>query len=260
MEGKNKHGLSRYIPEEVKREVRRRCGFGCVICGFGFYDYEHFKPDFVDAKVHDPKGMTLLCSQCNQKRARGRLSAHTVEMADRNPKCRQEGFASEMFDFHNAPITVKFAGVKFHNCQHLIVVNEQPILSVKPSEHPDGPMLLSGVFCNSIGQETLLIHENEWHAKTDNWDVECIGARITIRSAPGEFALVIRMEVPGGLVIERLDMLYEGVRIKGNDDILEVSINGGLWQKWQTCSMTNCFTGLSIKSRITAANDSVYEA
>ncbi|BCP69635.1 hypothetical protein R1N_18220 [Enterobacter asburiae] len=61
-------------------------------------------------------------------------------------------------------------------------------------------------------------------------------------------------------MIERLDMLYEGVRIKGNDDILEVSINGGLWHKWQTCSMTNCFTGLSIKSRITAANDSVYEA
>lgn len=258
MESKNRHGLSRYVPEEVKREVRQRCGFGCVICGFGFYDYEHFKPDFVDAKSHDPKGMTLLCSQCNQKRARGRLSAHTVELADKNPKCRQAGFANELFDFHNKPITVKFAGVTFHNCQNLIVVNEQPILSVKPSENPDGPMLLSGIFCNSIGQETLLIHENEWHAKTDNWDVECIGARITIRSAPGEFVLVIRMEAPSGLTIERLDMLYEGVRIKGNDDVLEVSINGGIWQKWQTCSMYNCYTGLSIQSRVMPANDSVY--
>lgn len=258
MEGKNRHGLSRYIPEEVKREVRQRCGFGCVICGFGFYDYEHFKPDFVDARVHDPKGMTLLCSQCNQKRARGRLSAHTVEMADGDPKCRQEGFASELFDFHNEPITVKFAGVKFHNCQNLIVVNDQPILSVKSSPHPNGPILLSGIFCNSIGQQTLLIHENEWHAKTDNWDVECIGPRIKIRFAPGEFALVLKMEAPSGLEIERLDMLYEGVRIRAENELLQVSINGGIWQKWYACSMTDCYTGLSLQSRLSAANDPVY--
>ena len=62
MDDTNKHGLSRYIPEAIKREVRQRCGFGCVICGFGFYDYEHFDPDFADAKFHDPNGMTLLCS------------------------------------------------------------------------------------------------------------------------------------------------------------------------------------------------------
>ena len=29
----NKHGLSRDIPRAVKTVVRRRCGFGCVICG-----------------------------------------------------------------------------------------------------------------------------------------------------------------------------------------------------------------------------------
>jgi hypothetical protein len=74
----NKHGLPRSIPSHIKQEIRQRCGFGCVICGFGFYDYEHFDPDFVDAKSHSPEGMTLLCSQCNQKRARKRLSVATV--------------------------------------------------------------------------------------------------------------------------------------------------------------------------------------
>ena len=60
MANTNDHGLSRTIPEGVKREVRQRCGFGCVICGLGFYDYEHFAPDFVDATEHNPAGMTLL--------------------------------------------------------------------------------------------------------------------------------------------------------------------------------------------------------
>ncbi|EPN6134514.1 MULTISPECIES: hypothetical protein [Enterobacter cloacae complex] len=258
MDDTNKHGLSRYIPEAIKREVRQRCGFGCVICGFGFYDYEHFDPDFVDAKLHDPNGMTLLCSQCNQKRARGRLSAHTVEIANRNPKCKQLGFANEMFDFHNDPITVKFAGVTFYNCKDLIMVNDRPILTVLPSLEPHGPMLLSGVFCNAIGQETLRIHENEWSAKTDNWDVVCEGPRITIRGGLGDIVLALKMEVPNGLVIERLNMLFEGVHIKGDKDLLEVSINGRPWQMWQGCSVHNCQVGIYMSSGVWAANDSIY--
>jgi 5-methylcytosine-specific restriction endonuclease McrA len=32
------------IPEGVKREVRQRCGFGCVICGLPIYEYDHLVP------------------------------------------------------------------------------------------------------------------------------------------------------------------------------------------------------------------------
>ena len=113
MTEKNKHGLSRTIPGPVKRIIRQRCGFGCVICGLGFYDYEHFDPDFADATEHNPEGMTLLCSQCNQSRGRGRLSRETVAKANKNPKCLREGYANEMFDFHSEPIEIKFAGVSF---------------------------------------------------------------------------------------------------------------------------------------------------
>lgn len=67
MAEKNKYGLSRYVPSDVRRIVRQRCGFGCVICGLSLYDYEHFAPYFKDAKSHDPDGITLLCMQSNQK-------------------------------------------------------------------------------------------------------------------------------------------------------------------------------------------------
>jgi hypothetical protein len=33
MKKNNKYGLKRTIPEKIKREVRQRCGFGCVRCG-----------------------------------------------------------------------------------------------------------------------------------------------------------------------------------------------------------------------------------
>lgn len=49
----NKHGLSRTIPEPVKREVRQACGFGCVFCGHALVEYEHVDPLFADARLHD---------------------------------------------------------------------------------------------------------------------------------------------------------------------------------------------------------------
>lgn len=256
----NKHGLSRTIPPFVKREVRQRCGFGCVICGFGFYDYEHFDPDFADATEHNPDGMTLLCSQCNQKRARGRLSAHTVAVANANPKCLQQGFASEMFDFHSEPIEIKFAGVTFYDCKHLIVVNERPILSVQPAIDDKSPVLLSGVFCDPAGRETLIINENEWSVDSKYWDVECIGPRITIRSSPGQIVLVLKMNSPTGIVVERFDMLFEGVRLKGDEEALKVCYDGENWNGYVCYSIRHCSTGINIITRPCAANDPVYAA
>lgn len=251
----NKHGLSRTVPDGVKRKIRQRCGFGCVICGKGFYDYEHFEPDFCDAHEHNPEGMTLLCSQCNQKRARHRLSASTVAKADKNPRCLQQGFANEMFDFDNGPLEVIFGGVRFYDCNHLIAINGKPIFSVEAPINKHSPILLSGVFCDAVGRESLLIKENEWMVHTGNWDVECEGARIIIRSAPRQISLNLRMCPPEGIVIEKLDMLYEGVWLKGNDKELSISPDGKNWYAWSGCDLSHCEIGIDIRNKRSAAND-----
>jgi hypothetical protein len=62
----NKFGLSRYIPAHVKREIRRRSRFGCVICRRGFYEYEHIDPPFEQAEKYDPDRMCCLCGSCHK--------------------------------------------------------------------------------------------------------------------------------------------------------------------------------------------------
>ena len=259
MTTKNRHGLSRRVPADVKRVIRQRCGFGCVICGYGFYEYEHFDPDFTDATEHNPKGMTLLCSQCNQKRARGRLSAETVAKANANPKCLERGFTSELFDFHSEPLEIVFGGLTFYNCQHLIVVNGRPILTVQAPQEPNSPMLLSGVFCDPVERETLKIHENEWTVESNTWDVECEGARITIRSAQRQITLVLKMNPPTGIIIERIDMFFEGVKFVGDEGSLNFTTDGCHWHRWRGSSMRNCIVGIAIDTRPRAANDPEYE-
>ncbi len=248
MAEKNKHGLGRYIPSDVRRTVRKRCGFGCVICGLSLYDYEHFAPDFKDATFHDPEGITLLCMQCNQKRNRKVLSVESVSRANQNPKCLQQGFANEAFDFGSEPIEIKFAGVSFINCPTLIEVDGISVLSVKNPNSEGEPYLLSGRFCDDAGEATLKIEDNVWSVGADCWDVECEGATITIRRDLGDIVLVLRSEPPFRLVVERLDMEFEGVFFKGNQDVLEVSFDNVNWSRWQGCSMHNCGIGMSFRT------------
>ncbi|MFP5500736.1 MAG: HNH endonuclease [Gammaproteobacteria bacterium] len=241
----NQYGLGRTVPAAVKREIRSRCGFGCVICGLAYYDYEHFDPDFKDAKAHDPNGMTLLCMQCNQKRARGTLSAETVSRANANPKCKSDGFASELFDFGPEPVVVKFAGVTFIDCPILIQVCGIDLLSFSPPKDAGGPVLLSGFLADSSGAITLKIVDNEWYAGDENWDVEVSGPKITIRRGLGDIALQIRVQPPHALIVEKIEMVFEGYFLSGDEKSLRFSRDGKSWNSLQEVGVEGCDVGIS---------------
>ena len=53
---------SRNIPLPIQREVRQRCGFGCVVCGMPLYEYEHLL-GWAQVERHVATEITLLCDQ-----------------------------------------------------------------------------------------------------------------------------------------------------------------------------------------------------
>ncbi|WP_346400426.1 hypothetical protein [Pseudomonas syringae] len=187
-----------------------------------YYDYEHFAPDFKDASSHSVEGITLLCMQCNQKRARGTLSAKTVAVADASPKCKEQGFASELFDLSSEPLNIRFAGSNYIDCQCLIHVAGIDVLSVRPPEEPGRPMLMSGAFADSTGAVTLRVKDNVFSVGGDSWDVEVKGPLITVRRGPADIALQLRVNPPHGIIVERINMEIEGVSLIGNENHLEM--------------------------------------
>jgi hypothetical protein len=74
----NKLGLSRAIPEAIRRKIRQDSGFGCVICGLAIASYEHIDPEFHEATEHDPDKMTFLCEGCRSRVTRGVWSKDKV--------------------------------------------------------------------------------------------------------------------------------------------------------------------------------------
>ena len=88
------------ISAHLKRKVRKRCAFGCVICGLPLYTYEHMK-GYALVKRHVDREMTLLCDKHQRERTNGLLPLSMVEQANRNPYNKRTG-VSHPYDLHYA--------------------------------------------------------------------------------------------------------------------------------------------------------------
>jgi hypothetical protein len=202
----NKYGLSDYIPAEVRRLVRRECGYGCVICGLAFVTYEHFDPPFEEATEHKPEGIALLCWACHHKKSSRMWSPQKVAAARSNPITFKNGFAHDAFDL-TAPFSLRLGTSTVENVSSIVKTQEgERWLSIEAPEVAGGPVRLSAAFFDKQGTHSLTIDGNEWRVFSHHWDTECVGPKITVRGAPGEIVLELIATPPHGLKVTRLTM------------------------------------------------------
>lgn len=243
---RNRHGLSRDIPDPAKRRVRQACGFGCVICGASIVQYAHVDPEFPDARKHDPLRIALLCPQRHSKVTAGMWSKEKIKFAMSAPRCKDTGFSSEVFDLGQTHPVVTFGGVTLRNCEIPVQVRDLALFQVKIGEESRAPFRLTAHFFNSSGAPSLFVRENEWFAFTSNWDVEVSGGVITVRDSPGHISLKLLADPPQGLIVERMDMLLHGFRFVGGPNLLQVVTPSGGTTTLTSCLCDNCKVGLSL--------------
>ena len=244
----NKHGLSRYIPSEVKREVRRRSGFGCVVCGTAFgITYEHIDPPFKNAKQHKPQCMTLLCGSCQIKSTAKLLSKETIKYASAHPKSLQKSFSSDTLDIGRTHPEVVIGTLYAKETTNIIRVFGEPILCIDAPEQDGAPFSLSAVLTDRNENDILIIDENEWQNPTISWDVEVVGQHITIRRALRDILLVLRIDPPYRIVVERLDSYYDGLRLtcREGQPFRAILSNGAVFET-QRATLTNCKTAVDV--------------
>lgn len=220
----NRQNLSRSIPEAVKRRGRQRDGFGCVVCGNAFYQYDHLGTEFKDAKEHDPTQIILLCGRCHDRKTRGALSKETLQEHAQSPYCKQTNFSWGELDLGHDHPEIVLGTLVATNVRSLLTIDGEDVFSIAPPLDSHGPFTVNASLYDKNGRQTIKIVRNEFQAEVSNWDVEVTGPRVTVRSGPGNFDLVIRMEPPDRLVIERLDMVYKNFSIQcreGQDTTIE---------------------------------------
>lgn len=212
----NKHGLCRNIPDPVKREVRRKSKFGCVICRAGLFDYEHIIPEFEDAKAHDPEKICCLCGSCHAKVTRGHLSKTFIQKKYEECKSADPDDLPPPFDFldfHDGKAQLKVGGITYDpGVRCILEYHGLDVIRVAPGSS-DVPGGINAAFLDSDGENTLLIDDNVWLGAVDAWDIEVVGPRITVRKNKGSVAIRLRLEPPGKIVIERLDMRFKDAHV-----------------------------------------------
>ena len=226
----NKHGLTRGIPETVKRKIRKNSGFGCVICGNAICEYDHVDPEWFEAKSHNPSKMTLLCSNCHTKKTRGIYSIQKIKDAMKNPICKSKGFSFDTVDFGMSEPIIQLGKLRFYNPLSLIMINNESIFSILPpdSELKGAPYKLHAIFNDNDRIELVGIDDNIWYGNSLNWDIETKGSVIIVRKKLGEIILKIENIPRDRFIIHKLRMNYKGYLIDGDTKGLKITTPNGL--------------------------------
>lgn len=224
----NRLGLPREIPDPVKRAVRQRDGYGCIICGGAIIDYHHVEPQYADASEHNPDRITLLCPN-HHRNAGTFLGNDTIAAAMKSPKCKQLGFSFGEFYLGSEHLDVLIGRATIRRAFRVLTIYGDNVVWIEPPEEELGPFRISADIRDQSGQAILSLDRNHWRTPIENWDVEVVLPRIIIRQRKGKIALKLRAELPKRLTFEEFNILHRGVELSANigrDIVVNAPTNG----------------------------------
>lgn len=225
----NNKKSSRNIPLPIQREVRKRCGFGCVMCGNPIYDYEHMK-EWAKVKEHIAKDITLLCPSHHRDKTVGLLPKERVIEANRNPFNIKNGKSSSHELYYNGHMSEFVMGensfiYQFNFNYEMFIplmVHGVPIVSFM---YENGRLLLNLTLYNHSNNPILIIKRNHLEYSIDIWDITFKAKTLTFRDAKGSILFELIFEAPNKVIINKGNIYYDGVSIKVTPDKFIVNSN-----------------------------------
>ncbi|WP_159029566.1 HNH endonuclease signature motif containing protein [Streptomyces qaidamensis] len=203
------------IEAAIKREVRQRCGFGCVVCGKPFYEYDHIN-EYSKVKEHEADNLTLLCPDHHAEKTRGLRSADQVRDANAAPFNRRMGSSSPYRLAYGGTVSKVSIGSNsfvqtMGSISEPLVLNGEPLVRVRTES---GNLLVSARLFDASGAVILTIDDNELKYDTGIWDVEFVSDRLIVREAHRKILAKIVFSPPDSITVERAHFSHEGLSVQ----------------------------------------------
>lgn len=231
---------SRNIPHKIKREVRQRCGFGCVICGMPLYEYEHME-GWANVHRHVADEITLLCDRHHREKTGGLLPLTSVREANAKPFNKRDE-VSKPYDLHftGDDFAAYIGGNVFKGNLSRppnstpweypviipVLIDGIPIVSFSIG---DGHIFLNMVAFDEYNIPFLQIIENQLVYSTQPWDIELVGRKLTVRQSQKEILIEIEFMPPSAVAITRGKILCNGVEVLVREKHIFVVNNGSMF-------------------------------
>lgn len=246
-ENVNKYGLSRTIPADIKSQIRRADGYGCVKCGNLFIEYEHIDPLFCEAKVHDPQRITLLCKSCHGDSTGKRLPKELIKKFKANPYCKNKGVVRGEFYPDPTNMEIYCGSSLFKDTQIIFEINGKPLIWVSRDDYNAfSPIFYNAIFYDSDGNKVGYLNKNQFIGLVKTADIKSIASRVEVRARPKEITLDINLEGYKSIRINRINMKYLNTHIiieKNGDIVLDPT---GANNRFSCIGASNCRVGISI--------------
>ncbi|EGH6208187.1 cell division protein [Salmonella enterica] len=228
---------SRNIPLPIQREVRQRCGFGCVICGLPLYEYEHME-EWALVKRHVADEITLLCDQHHKEKTNGLLPKEVVHQANKKPFNLQNG-TSKPYNLHffGEDMTVKIGtnifSKKIRDDESFtsmvpVMVDGIPLLAFIIQ---DNHILINMNLFDRANNPLLKIVNNQLIYNVTTWDIQLTARTLTIREKARKILLELEFIPPNKIEIRKGSLFCNGIELKIDGDIVKVNdstIFGGI--------------------------------
>ncbi len=205
------------IPADIKREVRQRCAFGCVICGLPLYEYEHML-EWAEVRRHVADEITLLCDRHHTEKTKGLLPKEMVAQANDEPYNSRVG-VSQNYLLHyagtNVHLTLGGSVFKYENLPEgsgfaPLVVDGLPIVAFDVQQ---GKLFLNFIAFDEFNKPIIQIIENELVYDTRQWDIEWVGQTLTIKEGKSEILLQLVFQPPTDITISKGRILRNGIEL-----------------------------------------------
>lgn len=209
----------RSIPHSIKRKVRQACGFGCAICGYPIFEYDHIIP-FANVKEHKVSNLVCLCPTHHSEKTRRLLPIRIIRDARRNPyNINNKGKSTHPLYFFGDECLIKLGtvenyykrtrGAKVYEYSPLVIENEELI---KIRFDNDDFLYIDLTIRDEANEMAVSIVENELVFRRDFWDVEFIANRLIVKSAEREILFDAIFDMPSLVDIKRC--LFRGKNSK----------------------------------------------
>jgi len=120
-------------------------------------------------------------------------------------------------DFHDGSAELAFGGLSYNpGVQTILRFYGQDLIKTVPGAVGEWGSI-NAVFTDDQGEVILQLNENEWIGTRNAWDIEIEGKRLTVRRAPRVISLQLRVDPPGRVVVERLDMRVGDSHVLANE-------------------------------------------
>ncbi|PTT72209.1 MULTISPECIES: HNH endonuclease signature motif containing protein [unclassified Chryseobacterium] len=215
------------IPDPIAREVRQRCGFGCVVCGCPIYDYEHML-EWSKVKRHVASEITLLCPTHHRAKTARRLPSFIVEEANKNPFNYRKGLSTpDILYYSGNSAIVKMGDSSFYLNDvglggHMIplMVKQFPVIEVNLK---DQHFFVNMNLLDERNNVILIIKNNVMQYSVGIWDIEYIGRRLIIRQRQRAIFVDIEFEIPNIINFKRGKFYFNGNSFKITNEGLIVN-------------------------------------